>query len=270
MTKDIVPALFEGHKIRVSKTDNTPVYCLADILGAAADTERPEKYLYDIRKKLEKQGVQLSEIIGKYHFTGANGKSYLMWGGTRKQIFRLLQELNTPRVAAFKMWLSSLAEERLQEIEHPSKGIDNAIEAYKKQGRTDKWIQERVKGKAKFASMTDALKNHGAENYALLIDAQHRHAFAISVKAHKAIKGIEEKGSLRDGMNEWELFVQEAADTASKWLLDEEKAQGQAQCRHSMEGGGDVAAVLRESMEKKLGRKVIDAIDHRKDMALLN
>lgn len=100
--KDIVPALFEGYKIRILKQAGTSIYCLSDVLGAAADTDRPEKYLYDIRKKLEKEGLQLSEIIGKYRFIGSNGKSYLMWGGTREQIFRILQELNTPRVGAFK------------------------------------------------------------------------------------------------------------------------------------------------------------------------
>ena len=262
--KDIVPALFEGHKIRTAKNANGEVaYCFSDILAVASDTSNPRHEMANVKSALQREGIQLSQIMEQFKFRASNGKLYTMWGGTRKQILRALQEVHTRKAAIVKNWLAELAEERLEEIENPDKGADNAIEGYRKQGKSDRWIQERFKGKVKFASMTDALKRHGAENYAVLIDVQHRHAFDLSVKAHKALKGIEEKGSLRDGMNEWELFVQEAADTASKWLLDEQKAKGQSDCKKSMADGGDLAATLRASMERKLGREIIDNVDYR-------
>ena len=261
--KDIVPALFEGHKIRTTHEGQEVIYCLSDICVAITGTSNPNAQMYNIKKSLEKQGIQLSQILREYKFKASNGRHYRMWGGTRKEILRVLQELRHPNVAPFKMWFAELVEERLEEIGNPDKGADNAISGYRKQGKSDRWIEARFKGKVKFASMTDALKRHGAENYAILIDIQHRHAFDLSVKAHKALKGIEEKGSLRDGMNEWELFVQEAADTASKWLLDEQKAKGQSDCKKSMADGGDLAATLRASMERKLGREIVDNVDYR-------
>ena len=238
-------------------------FAYKDIVGVLADTKALDSYCRDLKKKLIAEGFQWCEKISVLKLTASDGKSYRTSCFSRADIFRLIESISSPKAEPCKQWISRLAHERLEEIENPDKGADNAIEGYRKQGKGDRWIEARLKGKVKFASTTDALKSHGAENYAILIDVQHKHAFDLSVKAHKALKGIEEKGSLRDGMNEWELFVQEAADTASKWLLDEQKAKGQSDCKKSMADGGDLASTLRASMERKLGREIIDNVDYR-------
>ena len=256
---------YKSHKLRTAKLeDGTAVWVVTDVIAAITQSKDPQHYWYNVKRRMEKEGNQYVSNCYTLKIQAEDGKFYATEAMTREQILRMLQSIPSKKAEPFKLWLAKLGNERLEEIENPEKGIDNAVEAYRRHGKSDKWIRERLKGKAKFITMTDALKSHGAENYAVLIDEQHRHAFNLSVKDHKALKKIEEKGSLRDGMNEWELFVQEAADTASKWLLDEQGAEGQSDCKKSMADGGDLAATLRLGMEAKLGRKVIDAIDYRK------
>lgn len=256
---------YKSHKLRTAKLeDGTEVWVVTDVIAAITQSKDPQHYWYVLKKRMQNEGNDDVTNCYTVKIKDTLGREQLSDVMTREQILRMLQSIPSKKAEPFKLWLAKLGNERLEEIENPEKGIDNAVEAYRKQGKSDKWIRERLKGKAKFITMTDALKSHGAENYAVLIDEQHRHAFNLSIKDHKALKRIEEKGSLRDGMNEWELFVQEAADTASKWLLDEQGAEGQSDCKKSMADGGDLAATLRLGMEAKLGRKVIDAIDYRK------
>ena len=268
--QDLLPAQtaqsmdYDFTKIRKTFHNGQWYFAYMDVISVLTGSKSPRRYATELKNKLQAEGSEVFGHIEQLKIIAPDGKLRSTQCLSREDTFRLIEEIPSPKAEPFKQWIAHLAHERLEEIEHPEKGIDNAVEAYRRQGKSDKWIRERLKGKAKFITMTDALKSHGAENYAVLIDEQHRHAFNLSVKDHKALKRIEEKGSLRDGMNEWELFVQEAADTASKWLLDEQEAEGQSDCKKSMADGGDLAATLRLGMEAKLGRKVIDAIDYRK------
>lgn len=261
----VITYIYSSHKIRTGKLeDGTEVWVVTDVISAVTYSKDPQHYWYVVKKRMQAEGNEDVTNCYRLKIKTDDGKMRDVEVMTRTQLLRMLETLPSKKAEPFRMWIARLANERIEEIQNPEKGIDNAVEAYRRQGKSDKWIRERLKGKAKFITMTDALKSHGAENYAVLIDEQHRHAFNLSIKDHKALKRIEEKGSLRDGMNEWELFVQEAADTASKWLLDEQEAEGQSDCKKSMADGGDLAATLRLGMEAKLGRKVIDAIDYRK------
>ena len=254
--KDIAPALFEGYKIRILKQAGTSIYCLSDVLGAAADTDRPEKYLYDIRKKLEKEGLQLSEIIGKYRFIGSNGKSYLMWGGTREQIFRILQELNTPRVGAFKQWLAGLAEERLQEIENPAKGVENSIRRWKQMGKSAPWIAERVKGIGVCNVETDVLKAHGIsapKDFAHFTDRTNVAVYGHTAKVEKAIRKVPASANLRDASSVTELALLGFHESACTMGIENRNAQGKAQIDGVYDVVGGIVSTAREKLLEAFG-----------------
>ena len=96
MTKDIVPTLFEGHQIRTARNEKGEVvYCFSDILAVASDTSNPRHEMANVKSSLQREGIQLSQIMEQFKFRASNGKLYMMWGGTRKQILRALQEVHT-------------------------------------------------------------------------------------------------------------------------------------------------------------------------------
>lgn len=41
-----------------------------------------------------------------------------------EQLFRLIQSIPSPKAEPFKLWLSRVGRERIDEIEDPGKGID--------------------------------------------------------------------------------------------------------------------------------------------------
>ena len=59
--------LFENKKVRsVWDSEHEKWYIsIIDVIEALTDSERPRKYWNDLKAKLEKEGSQLSEKIGK-------------------------------------------------------------------------------------------------------------------------------------------------------------------------------------------------------------
>jgi hypothetical protein len=66
--------------------------------------------------------------------------------GNVDQIFRIVQSIPSPKAEPFKQWLAKVGYERLQEIQDPSLSMDRARENWKKKGRSEKWIQQRMTG----------------------------------------------------------------------------------------------------------------------------
>lgn len=62
--------------------------------------------------------------------TAPDGKMRLTDVADVEQLFRLVQSIPSPKAEPFKLWLSSLARERLEEIDDPEQGIDRMLEYY--------------------------------------------------------------------------------------------------------------------------------------------
>ena len=251
--KDIVPALFEGHKIRTTKNKKGEVvYCFSDILAVASDTSNPRHEMANVKIALQREGIQLSQIMEQFKFRASNGKLYMMWGGTRKQILRALQEVHTRKAALVKAWLADLAEERLEEIENPEKGIDNAIAAYKRQGKSDSWIEARLRGKAIRKGETAVLQSHGItkpKDFAHFTDKTNVAVYGHKAQIEKARRGITKSRSLRDCSTETELGLLFLHEGACKDGIEKTDAYGRAQIDGVYDVVGGIIADTKRALE---------------------
>ena len=79
MTQQQALQLFEEKKVRtVWDTDTEKWYfSVVDVVSVLTGTDRPRKYWSDIKKKLIKEGSQLSEKIGQFKMRADDGKNRL-------------------------------------------------------------------------------------------------------------------------------------------------------------------------------------------------
>lgn len=73
----------------------------------------------------------------------------------------------------------------------PTTAIDRARETYKKLGRSEKWIQQRMTGQETRNKLTDYWKDHEiseGEEYAILTNIIHQEWSGLSVKEHKNLR----------------------------------------------------------------------------------
>lgn len=85
---------------------------------------------------------------------------------------------------------------------------DEETEVWKKQGRSEKWIQQRMTGQETRNKLTDYWANHDikqGEEFAILTNIIHQEWSDVSVKEHKAMKDLKDH-NLRDHMSEAKLI----------------------------------------------------------------
>ena len=76
-----------------------------------------------------------------------------------------------------KLWLAKVGHERLKDMADPALSLDRAREYWKRQGRSEKWVQQRMMGQETRNKLTDYWKDHeikGDAECALLTDLIHR------------------------------------------------------------------------------------------------
>jgi hypothetical protein len=107
--------------------------------------------------------------------------------------------------------------------------------------------------------LTDYWKDHeisGEEEYAILTNIIHQEWSGVSVKEHKAIKGLKTQ-NLRDHMSEAELIFTALAELSTRQIAESVEATGMAENAEAGKKGGGIAKKARRELERKTGRKVV-------------
>ncbi len=68
--------LFEDKKVRTlwNESEEKWYFSIIDVIEVLTNTDRPRKYWGDLKSKLQKEGSQLSEKIGKLKVLAPDGK----------------------------------------------------------------------------------------------------------------------------------------------------------------------------------------------------
>ena len=85
--------LFEDRKIRTiwNEVEEEWYFSIIDVIEVLTETNRPRKYWNDLKKKLQKEGSELSEKIGQLKLKSSDGKAYKTDVADTEQLFRLIQ-----------------------------------------------------------------------------------------------------------------------------------------------------------------------------------
>ncbi len=169
-----------------------------------------------------------------------NGKKRKTLAGNVENIFRIIQSIPSPKAEPFKLWLSKVGYERIQEIQDPVQSIDRARENWKQHGRSEKWIQQRMMGQETRNKLTDYWKEAGIEEkneFAILTNIIHQEWTGLSEKEHKEVKGLKSQ-NLRDHMSEAELIFTALAELSTRQIAENDEAKGLVENAQASKKGG--------------------------------
>ena len=198
MTKDTNIKLFENRKVRSVWDAETEKWYISvvDVIEVLTESSRPRKYWDDLKRKLQAEGSELSEKIGQLKMQASDGKMRLTDVADTEQLFRLIQSIPSPNAEPFKMWLSQLARERLEEIDDPELGIERLMEYYHRKGYSENLINQRLKSIEVRKELTDEWEKRGVkkgQEFAVLTDIITREWSGMTTKQYKQHKEIEAK-----------------------------------------------------------------------------
>ncbi|KKC27275.1 hypothetical protein WP12_04110 [Sphingomonas sp. SRS2] len=238
-------------------------YSIVDVVTALTGSERGRKYWGDLKAKMiEKEGFsELSDEIGQLPMPGADGKMYKTDVATAETILRIIQSITSPKAEPFKRWLARVGYERIQEAQDPEVLIKRAIMLYTVQGRSDDWIEKRIRTIVSRKELTAEWKKRGvteSKDFATLSNVISEHTFGMGVQRHKAVKGLKSQ-NLRDHMTDMELILTMLGETSTKEIAEKRDAQGLYQNFEAAQAGGNIAGSARKQIETQTGQKVVSS-----------
>ena len=257
-------AVFEHYKIRrvYDEASETWYFSVVDIVAALIQQsayQTARKYWNKLKERLKNEGSQSVTDCHQLKLEAADGKKYLTDTASPETLLRIIQSVPSPRAEPIKLWLAKVGYERIQDMSDPARSLDRARVYWRQHGRSEKWIQQRMMGQETRNKLTDYWKDHeikGEEEYAILTDIIHHEWSGVSVKGHKALKGLKTQ-NLRDHMSEAVLIFTALAEFSTRQIAEAVQATGMPENADVGRKGGGIAKKARLELEQKTGRSVV-------------
>jgi len=201
----------------------------------------------------------MSEKIGQLKMLADDGKMRETDCADAQTIFRIIQSVPSPKAEPLKQWLAKVGYERIQEVVDPEKSVNRARENWKRGGRSEKWIQQRMMGQETRNKLTDYWSTNGVnkgEEFAILTNIIHQEWADVSVREHKQAKGLKTQ-NLRDHMTEAELIFTALAELSTRKIAEQLESKGLEDNKIPANKGGRIARNARLELESNTGNKVI-------------
>ena len=158
-----------------------------------------------------------------------DGKRRKVQTANVKGLLRIIQSIPSPKAEPFKLWLSQVGYERLQEIENPELAQERMKELYEQKGYPKDWIDKRLRGIAIRQNLTDEWKKRGItekHDFAILTAEISKATFGMTPSEYKEYKGLTKKNqNLRDHMNDLELIFTMLGERVTTEISEKEEPE---------------------------------------------
>ena len=255
--------LFEGKKVRIVWDEEQEKYyfAVADIVQVLTDSADVKQYI----KKLRARDSELDSVWGTictpHQFVSTDAKKHAVNCADLQGIFRIIQSIPSKKAEPVKQWLAQLGEQRIDQMIDPELTFQMAVEDYRRQGYSDKWINERMRSIEMRKELTDEWQRAGItehKDFAILTNVLTKAWSGMTTGEYKKHKGLT-KENLRDNMTNVELALNTLAEVTATEISRQRNPKGMAQSAQTAKEGGEVARSARADIESRLGRSVISS-----------
>ena len=271
MTQKQAIQLFEERKVRTVWDDEAGKWyvSIVDVIAVLTESKDAAAYWRKLKQRLKAEGNETVTNCHGLKMTAPDGKMRLTDVADVEQLFRLVQSIPSPKAEPFKLWLSSLARERLEEIDDPEQGIDRMLEYYHRKGYSENWINQRLKSIEVRKELTDEWERRGikkGQEYATLTDIITLGWSGMTTRQYKQYKGLKTE-SLRDNMTNLELVLNMLAEATTTEISKERKPRTTAANRAVAAQGGRIAGNTRREIEAQTGKRIVSPLTAKRVLA---
>ena len=265
MTKHNQIQLFEEKKVRTVWDDAEEkwYFSIVDAVAVLTDSVDPTAYWRKLKQRLKAEGNETVTSCHGLKMKAPDGKMRMTDVADTEQLFRLIQSIPSPKAEPFKLWMAQVAADRLDQMQDPELGIEQALTDYKRLGYSDNWINQRLKSIEIRKDLTDEWKRHGLKEgvqFATLTDIIYSTWSGMTAKEYKQFKGLK-KENLRDNMTNRELVLNMLAELSTKDISESRNPETFGDHAEVARQGGEIARNARAELEAKTGRPVVTSMN---------
>ena len=263
MNENFAIQLFEGKKVRIvwDAEQEKYYFAIVDIVQVLTDSDNPQTYWRVLKKRLRDEGNETVTNCNALKMPAADGKNRKTDVADLEQVFRIIQSIPSKKAEPVKRWLAELGSMRVDQMIDPELTFQMAVEDYRHQGYSDRWINERMRSIEMRKELTDEWHRsgiHEPKDFAILTNVLTKAWSGMTTGEYKRYKGLT-KQNLRDNMTNVELALNTLAEVATTEYSRQSNPQSMAESQRIAKEGGEVAREARETMERRLGRSVVSS-----------
>ena len=157
MEQNFAIQLFENKQVRVVWDAEKEKYyfSIVDIIQVLTDSDNPQTYWRVLKKRLRDEGNETVTNCNALKLPAADGKKRMTDVADLEQLMRLIQSIPSKKAEPVKQWLAEVGAQRIDQMIDPELTFQMAVEDYRRQGYSDKWINERMKSIKMRKELTD-------------------------------------------------------------------------------------------------------------------
>ena len=261
MPNESVIKVFEGKNVRVvwNEAEEKYYFSVADIIQVLTDTVNPRDYIKKMLRRDPELKSKWGTICPPVEMLAPDGKRRKTQAADLEGIFRIIQSVPSKKAEPIKQWLAEIGAQRIYQMIDPEQTFQMAVEDYRRQGYSERWINERMKSIQMRKELTDEWKRSGIteqRDFAILTNVLTKAWSGFTTGEYKKYKGLT-KENLRGNMTNIELALNTLAEVATTEYSRQSNPQTMAESSRIAKEGGEVAKEARETMERRLGRSLV-------------
>ena len=263
MNDNFAIQLFEGKKVRIAWDAEQEKYyfSVTDIVQVLTDSVNPRDYIKKMLRRDSELKSKWGTICPPVEMLAPDGKRRKTQAADLEGIFRIIQSIPSKKAEPVKKWLAEVGAQRIDQMIDPELTFQMAVEDYRRQGYSDRWINERMRSIEMRKELTDEWHRsgiHEPKDFAILTNVLTKAWSGMTTGEYKRHKGLT-KENLRDNMTNVELALNTLAEVATTEIARQRQTQGMKESRQAAQAGGQIAKNTRDDLERQLGRTVISS-----------
>ena len=229
----VFAADFEGDIIRVNEKGQFSVF---DVLFTFKVTDR--SHCQSTLKRICDKYPEVNANLVNFKFPGRGQRDTPV--ANEDGIYQILMLCPGERGAEFRSWAAKIVRERREEESNPelayNRGRQRAVNAWKKQGKSDKEIALQLKGIEARCHFTDTLKSHGIKEgwqYGAITNEIYLELFGQKASDLKESRGLAKSDRLKDNFSRVEGAANLLAEVMASEDIDDNELTGFSSCRNA-------------------------------------
>ena len=263
MANEQIIQLFEGKNVRIvwNEQEEKYYFAVADIVELLTDSADVKQYIKRMRSRDPELDSRWGTICTPTRMKASDGKYYKTQAADLEGIFRIIQSIPSKKAEPVKQWLAQVGAQRIDQMIDPELTFQMAVEDYRRQGYSDRWINEHMKSIKMRKELTDEWERsgiHEPKDFAILTNVLTKAWSGMTTGEYKQYKGLT-KENLRDNMTNIELALNTLAEVATTEISRQRNPKGFHESQQTAQAGGKIAKNARKDLEKELGHSVISS-----------
>ena len=264
MNDNIAIQLFEGKQVRVVWDAELAKYwfSIVDVVQVLTDSADGRKYWNKLKQRLVAEGNESVTNCHQLKLPASDGKRYKTDVADMEQLLRLIQSIPSKKAEPVKQWLAEVGSQRIDQMIDPELTFQMAVEDYRRQGYSEKWIENRLKSIRTRKELTDEWERSGVKeqrDFAMLTNILTKAWSGMTTGEYKQFKGLT-KENLRDNMTTLELALNTLAEAATTEISRNQNPKTMQENRRVAQSGGNAAKAARREVEKQIGHSIISSL----------